>query len=174
MKTKRLSFSAMMAALATVLMLVGYFPYLTYAVPCVASLPIMVVLIELNKKSAIYTYIASILPVFLFCEPESKLLYLCFVGFYPVLKAVFEGLKSRALEFVLKFVSFNLGVVVIYLLSKFVFGISFEDLGELGRYGAVIFLVLANLVFLAYDFCLSKMAVYYMYRLHLSVQKLLK
>ena len=174
MKTKRLSFSAMMAALATVLMLVGYFPYLTYAVPCVASLPIMVVLIELNKKSALYTYIASILPVFLFCEPESKLLYLCFVGFYPVLKAILEGLKSRILEFIFKFVAFNIGVAIIYLLSRFVFGISFDDLGELGKYGSVIFVTLANLVFLAYDFCLSKMAVYYMYRLHSSVQKFLK
>lgn len=163
-----------MAALATVLMLVGYFPYLTYAVPCVASLPIMVVLIEFNKKSALYTYIASILPVFLFCEPESKLLYLCFVGFYPVLKAILEGLKSRILEFILKFVAFNIGVAIIYLLSRFVFGISFDDLGELGKYGSVIFVTLANLVFLAYDFCLSKMAVYYMYRLHSSVQKFLK
>lgn len=174
MKTKRLSFSAMMAALATVLMLIGYFPYLTYTVPCVASLPIMVVLIELNKKSAFYTYIASVLPVFLFCEPESKLLYLCFVGFYPVLKAIFEGFKSRIAEFILKFVSFNIGIAIIYLLSRFVFGISFDDLGELGKYGAIVFLVLANFVFLAYDLCLSKMAVYYMYRLHSSVQKFLK
>ena len=163
-----------MAALATVLMLIGYFPYLTYTVPCVASLPIMVVLIELNKKFAFYTYIASVLPVFLFCEPESKLLYLCFVGIYPVLKAIFEGFKSRIAEFILKFVSFNIGIAIIYLLSRFVFGISFDDLGELGKYGSVIFVTLANLVFLAYDFCLSKMAVYYLYRLHSSVQKFLK
>lgn len=164
----------MMAALATVLMLVGYFPYLTYAVPCMASLPIMAVVIELNKRSALLTYVASMLPVFLFCEPESKLLYLCFVGFYPALKALLEGLHSRVLEYVFKFLCFNAGVGVIYLLSTYVFGISFDDLGELGRYGAAIFLVLANLVFIAYDFCVSKMAVFYLYRLHPSVQKLLK
>ena len=80
-----------MAALATVLMLVGYFPYLTYAVPCIASLAIMAVVIELNKKSAFLTYLASLLPIFLFCEMESKLLYICLVGFYPILKALFEN-----------------------------------------------------------------------------------
>lgn len=164
----------MMAALATVLMLVGYFPYLTYAVPCMASLPIMVVVIELNKRSALLTYFASLLPVFLLCEPESKLLYLCFVGFYPALKALLEGMRNRVLEYLLKFVCFNVGVGLIYLLSTYVFGVSYDDLGELGRYGAAIFLLLANAVFVAYDFCISKMAVFYLYRIHGSVQKLLK
>lgn len=163
-----------MAALAVVLMLVGYFPYLTYAVPCIASLPIMVVVIELNKKYAFLTYIASILPVFLFCEPEAKLLYLCFIGFYPALKALLELIKSRVAEYILKFVCFNIGVGVIYLFSTFVFGISYDDLGELGKYGALVFLALSNLVFLAYDICITKMAEFYIYRLHASVQKMLK
>ncbi len=174
MKTKQITFCAMMAALATVLMLVGYFPYLTYAVPCIASLPIMAVVIERNVKSALITYIVSVLPVFLFCEPESKLLYICFVGFYPALKAVLERLNHRLPEFLLKFLCFNVGVGVIYLLSTYVFGISFDDLGTLGQYGAAIFLVLANAVFFAYDFCISKMAVFYLYRLHPTVQKMLK
>lgn len=163
-----------MAALATVLMLVGYFPYLTYAVPCIASLPIMVVVIELNKKYAFFTFIASIIPVFLFCEPECKLLYICFVGFYPALKALLEVMKNRVAEYLIKFLCFNAAVGIIYLLSSFVFGISYDDLGELGKYGAVIFLAFANIVFLAYDICVTKMAQFYIYRLHSSVQKMLK
>lgn len=163
-----------MAALATVLMLVGYFPYLTYAVPCIASLPIMVVVVELNKKYAFFTFIASIIPVFLFCEPECKLLYICFIGFYPVLKALLEAIKSRVAEYLIKFLSFNAAVGIIYILSTFVFGISYDDLGELGKYGAFAFLVLANIVFLAYDICITKMSEFYIYRLHPSVQKMLK
>ncbi len=174
MKTKKLTFCAIMAALATVLMLVGYFPYLTYATPCVASLAVMAVVIELDKKSAFLTYVASTLPIFLFCETESKLLYLCFIGFYPVLKALFERLRSRVVEFILKFVCFNVGVAAIYMLSTLIFGISFDDLGDLGVYGGTILLVLANLTFIAYDFCITTMARFYMLRIHPSVKKMLK
>lgn len=174
MKTKKLTFCAIMAALATVIMLVGYFPYLTYATPCVASLAIMAVVIEIDKKSAFLTYLASTLPVFLFCEVESKILYLCFIGFYPILKALFERLKSRVLEYVFKFAAFNLGVLLVYYLSVAVFSISFDDLGELGEYGAAIFLGLANFAFIAYDFCLATMAQFYMLRIHPSVKKYLK
>ena len=52
--SKKITFSAIMAALATVIMLVSYFPYLTYAVPAIAGLCIMVVVIEINKKWDIF------------------------------------------------------------------------------------------------------------------------
>lgn len=174
MKTKKLSFCAVMAALATVLMLIGYFPYLTYAVPCIASLAIMAVVIELNKKSAFLTYLASLLPIFLFCEMESKLLYICLVGFYPILKALFEKLPSRILEYLLKIVCLNVAVFLIYLASTFVFGISFDDMGQIGEYGAIVLIAAANIAFLAYDFCLTTMAQFYIIRIHKSVKKLLK
>lgn len=174
MNSKRLCFCAIMAALSAVLMLSAYFPYLTYAISCIASLPVMVVLIELNKKSALLTYCVSLLPVMLFCETEAKLLYLCFCGFYPVLKAVLEAIKSRVLSYILKLLCFNAAVLVLYLLSTFVFGVSFDDLGELGKYGGLVLLGLANLTFLAFDFCISKMAVFYLYRLHKTVDKMLR
>ena len=40
----------MMAALATAFMLLSYFPYLTYAIPAVAGLFVMVTVIETNYK----------------------------------------------------------------------------------------------------------------------------
>ena len=174
MKSKRLCFCAMMAALAAVLMLSAYFPYVTYAVPCVAALPVMVVVIELDKKSGLLTYLVSLLPVLLFSETEAKLLYLCFCGFYPVLKAALEKVKNRLLEYILKLLCFNAAVLVIYLLSTFVVGVSFDDLGELGKYGGLLFLALANGTFIAFDFCISKMAVFYLCRFHNTVQKMLR
>ena len=174
MKNKQISFCALMAALAAVLMMAAWFPYVTYAVPCLASLAIMVVTIEYSKRSAFLTYVVSLLPIMLFAEGEAKLLYLCFTGFYPVLKALLEKIKFRPLEFVLKIVCFNIGVAAIYLLSTFVFGISYDDLGDLGRYGAVIFLALANVTFIAYDFCITKMAEFYLLRFHSTVEKMLR
>ncbi|MEE1025644.1 MAG: hypothetical protein U0L55_01370 [Acutalibacteraceae bacterium] len=174
MKTKKITFCGISAALATVIMIAAYFPYVTYAVPCVASLIIMAVVIELGNKYAFLTYLVSVLPVFLFCEVESKLLYICFLGFYPVLKAIFEKIKIRVLEYIFKFASFNLAIAVVYLFSTFLLGIPFDDMGELGKYGGIILIALANITFLLYDICISKMSIFYMIRIHPNVRKMLK
>lgn len=163
-----------MAALATVLMLAAYFPFITYAVPCMASLAVMAVVIELNKKAALLTYIASILPVFLFCETESKILYIVFTGFYPIIKALLESIPLKPVEYLLKFLCFNLSVTAVYFISTLLFGISFEDLGELGKYGGIIFIALANFAFIAYDFCVSRMSQFYMIFIHRHIKKMLK
>ena len=174
MKTKNITFCGISAAAATVIMITAYFPYLTYAIPCIASLVIMAVVIELGKKYALATYFVSLLPVFLFCELEAKLLYIFLVGFYPVLKAVFEKPRSRVLEYLLKLVLVNTSILVIYLLSTLVFGLSFDDMGELGKYGGAILVVAANITFLLYDMCIGKMALFYIIRIHPSVKKMLK
>lgn len=174
MKSKRLTFCAVMAAVSAVIMLVAWFPYLTYAVPLTASLTILAVLIEYDKKSAIITYFASCVPVFLFCEIEAKFIYICFAGFYPVLKAVFEKIPFRPLEYVLKFLCFNVAVIAVYFVCKSVIGVGYDDMGQLGKYGVWILIVGANAVFFAYDILLSRMAIFYIYRLQPAVDKILK
>lgn len=174
MKTKNITFCGISAALATVIMLTGYFPYLTYAIPCIASLAIMAVVIELGKKYALATYLVSLLPIFLFCELESKLLYICLVGFYPILKAVFEKTRNRVLEYTLKLTLVNAAIFIIYLLSTLVFGLSFEDVGEPIKYGGIILVIAANITFLLYDMCIGKMALAYIIKFHPIVKKMLK
>lgn len=166
-----------MAALVTVIMLTGYFPYLTYAIPCIASLVIMAVVIELGNKYALATYLVSLLPVFLFCETESKLLYICLVGFYPILKSVLEKIPSRVVEYILKFAVINLAIFIIYLLTVFVFGIPIEDMSEMGdfaKYGGVILIIVANIAFLCYDICIGRLATTYIMLIHKNIKKYLK
>ena len=50
--TNKITLCALLSALAVVLMLTAYFPYLTYAVPAFAGLCIMAVLIEIGPKWA--------------------------------------------------------------------------------------------------------------------------
>ena len=163
-----------MAALASLFMLTSYFPYLTYAIPAMAGLFIMVSVIELNVKWAVLTYFASAVIVFLLAEPEAKLLYILFFGYYPILKAVTERQKSRVLEYVIKFLIFNLAVFLTYSVFAGVFGIDLSFLSEFGKYSAAILLVAANIVFLIYDKAVSQLAGFYMYRLHSIVKRILK
>ncbi len=163
-KTKKITLCATFAALITVLMLTAYFPYLTYAVPALSGALTIIPLVELGKKYGFATFLTSILPVLLFCETEAKLMYLCLFGWYPVLKAVFENLKSRVAEYLLKFLVFNCSLLLVYGGFSKLFGLNLLE-GKTGIYIAVVGLVLGNFAFLLYDICLSRLAVFYLYRL---------
>ena len=173
-QTVKITLCGILAALSAVFMLLSYFPYLTYAVPAVAGLLIMVVVIEAGYKWALGAYAAASVLVFLFAEPEGKLLYICFFGYYPILKAVFDRRKSRTLEWILKLAVFNAAIIAVYAVFARLFGVSLEEFGELGKYSEYIFLLLGNAVFVLYDIAVSRMAAVYMHMLHPRVQRILK
>lgn len=163
-----------MAALASAFMLTSYFPYLTIAIPAMAGLFVMVSVIELGAKWAALTYFASAIIVFLIAEPEAKLLYIIFFGYYPILKAAAERRKTRTFEYIIKFLTFNLAMLLDYGVLAGIFGITFEDFGDFGKYTIVILLAVANIVFILYDKAVSQLSGFYMYRLHNTVKRILK
>ena len=160
-KTNKITFCAVMAALASVTMLISHTMYLTYAVPAMAGLFVMIAVIEITPKWAFATYVASAFPIFLLAENESKMLYIMFFGYYPIIKSFVEKLRKPVLEWILKFLVFNIAVIVTYLLLTVVFDMSLDDFGEFGKYGAWIFLALGNVVFVFYDIAVSRMSMFY-------------
>ncbi len=155
-------------------MLCGYFPYLTYAIPAIAGMLIMVPLIECGMSWAFGCYLSTALITLLIGENETKVLFMVFFGYYPILKLLIEKMKNQLFEWVLKLIAFNVAVLVCYYIMSFVYSISFDDLGELGRYGEIIFLALCNLVFVVYDIGFSRIASAYMVTLHDRVKRMLK
>ena len=151
----------MMAALAVAFMMLSYFPYLTYAIPAVAGLFIMAVVIELDLKWAFLSYTSSAVLTFLFAEPESKLMYVFFLGYYPIVKALLERIRKPVIEWVIKVLSFNAAVLVVYLIFAKPMGIDMSDFGTLGKYGEFVLLGLGNIVFVLYDIAVSRMATMY-------------
>lgn len=175
MKTvNKITLSAVLAALSAVLMLVSYFPYLTYAVPAVAGLFIMVVVIEINCKWAFLSYLSASFLTFLFAETESKLMFICFFGFYPIIKCLIESINKPVIELLIKLVVFNICVITIYKLLAQIFMVTFEDFTVLKQYGEIILLVAANLVFVIYDISVSRMAAFYSETIHSKIAKLFK
>lgn len=173
-KTVKITFCSMMTALACVLMLLAYFPYFTYAAPAISAFFIMATVIECGNKWAVCSYVASAVLVFLTAEPESRLLYILFFGYYAVLKAVVETLRKPFLEWIIKLLVFNAAVLAVYFIFAGIFGISVEDFNELGKYGAYIFLGLGNAVFVFYDIGLSRIAMAYMAVAHPKIKKMFK
>lgn len=173
-RTAKITLCAMMVALASVLMLTSYFPYLTISIPAIAGLFIMVLVIETDYKYSILAYLASAIIVFLVAEPEAKMLYVLFFGYYPIIKSILEKIKSRAFEYVAKFLVFNLAVVSAYLLLSALFSFKLTEFGNFGKYSIIVLLLVANFVFAIYDVAVSRMAQYYIYKIHPSVIKVLK
>ena len=172
--TKKITLCGMVASLAIVIMLTSYFPYLTYAIPALAGIFMMVPLIECGVAWAFGTYIASAAIIFITGETESKLLYVLFLGYYPILKSLIEKINKQAIEWVLKLICFNVAAVAFYYLSSMIFAVSFDDFGEWGKYGALIFLSLCNVVFVIYDIGISRIASYYIIALHDKVKRIVK
>lgn len=163
-----------MASLACVLMLCGYFPYFTYAVPAVSGLFIMIAFFEAGAVYSVFAYVASAVISLFLCEKEVAILYLLLFGYYPILKAYIERIKSRVAEWVIKLAVFNAAAVLSYLAASFVFGISYEDFGIFGKYGALIFLLICNGVFVLYDIAIARVGGVYSVKLHSRISKLLK
>ena len=155
-------------------MLMSYFPYFTYAVPAVTGLLTMMLVIEINVKWAFVAYIAASVLVFIFAEPESKLMYICLFGYYPIVKALIERINKPVIEWILKLAVFNVAAIMIYAVFAGMFGVSIDDFSTLGKYGAYIFLGFGNAVFVLYDITVSRLSGTYIYRIHPKVKKLLK
>ncbi len=173
-RTTKITLSAMMAALAAAFMLLSYFPYLTYAIPAVAGLFIMVIVIELNCKWAFLGYIASAVLVFLLAETESKFMYIGFLGYYPILKALLERWRKPIAEWIIKLLCFNASVVFIYFVLSNIVGFSAEDFDVFGKYGIIVLLGLGNAVFVIYDIAVSRMAMLYVNLILPKIKKIIK
>lgn len=134
----------------------------------------MVPLIECGVSWAFGTYIASSALIFITGETEAKILYILFLGYYPILKSLIEKINKQALEWILKLICFNIAAVAFYYVSSRLFAVSFDDFGEWGKYGALIFLAICNVVFVLYDIGISRVASYYIYALHDKIKRILK
>lgn len=169
-KTGKLTFCATMAALASAFMISSLFPYLTYAIAAVAGLFIMVAVIETGEKWAFATYlISAALVLILPADYESKLLFVMFFGYYPIVKALLEKCKNRVVEYIAKFAVFNGAIILSYGVIVRLLSIDTGDMGEFGKYTYLILLVAANIVFPIYDLAVSRVASFYCARIHKTV-----
>ena len=164
----KVSFSGIIAALSTVMMLItSVFPFGTFAFPALSGMLLVCVVIELGYSWAFIVYTAvSILSLLFVTDKEAVVYYVVFLGFYPVIKAVIERLKSRALQFVLKYAVFNVCMIIAFYLSVFVFMIPKESFMLFGVYLPWVFLILGNIAFVVYDLCITRVVTLYLLKIH--------
>ena len=154
----------MAAALSVVILIPTALDIFVYALPAFAGMITLFCVIELNKKWASGVFAAAaLLSLIVVPNKEAAVLYITFFGYYPILKSFLEKCKLRTVEYLLKFLCFNVSVVLSYLFLVYVFGISIEQLfgDELTRAMYIALPVLMNVMFIVYDLCLTRMYTVY-------------
>lgn len=162
-KSYRLALCAVVSALSLVmLLLTGLIPVGTYAFPCIAGALLAVVVIEAGYASAMLVYVVvSVLSFVLVADKEAALYYTAFLGFYPVLKGVIERINIRVVQYILKFLAFNLCMIGAFYVSIYVLSVPKESFELFSVYLPWVFLLIGNIIFLFYDICLTRIITEY-------------
>ena len=169
-QASKTAIGGMAAALSVVLLIPTALDLFVYALPALAGFLTLFCVIELGKGWAFGVYGAtSILSLLLVPNKEAAVMYVAFFGYYAIVKALLENSKlPRAAEYLLKFLVFNAAVVSAYLVLIYVFGMPLDDVlgldGDVwwAKYALPVMLVSGNVVFLVFDFALTRMAMVYL------------
>lgn len=172
--TGKIALCGVLSALSVAVMLFSYFPSMTYAVPAIAGMVFIILVVETDYKWAFTAFGTTSILVLLLAEPEAKLMFVAFFGYYPILKGIIEKLRNPVLEYGLKFLIFNVVMIAAYLLIIFVFQTPVESMGDFAKYSLWLLWGLGNLTFLVYDFAVTCIVSVYINRLHPRLKKLIK
>ena len=172
----KIAFGGLVAALClTCMFLTGLIPFATYALPAIAGVLLVAVVIELGKRWAFLVYVAvSLLSVLLAPDLEAKLLFILFFGYYPIIKCVIEKLPRKPIRWVLKLAVFNIAAIGGYLLAVYVFLLPVESMDWIGVSLPLVLLLFGNAVFVIYDYAITSLTSVYVFRVQPRLHKRMK
>lgn len=163
--SRRVAFGGVAAGVSLLCMfLSGVFPFAEYTCPALAGTILIALVIDFGKATAWICYLAiALLSLFITPNKESAILFAGFLGYYPILKNHLEQIRFRPAEWLAKLAVFNIMIVASYLTLIYGFGMSevMEELNEYSRYGALLFLLAGNVVFVVYDLALTGLIAVY-------------
>ena len=169
----KVSIGGAVAALGLVLMfLTSLVPFGTYAFPAFAGILLIVIVIEIGYAFALSVFAATALLSFLLVtDKEAALLYVMFLGYYPIVKALIERIGSRVVQYIVKLALFNATMIGAFYIAIFVLSIPTDSFNIFGVYLPWVFLIAGNVVFVLYDICITMLVTIYMKKWHIRINK---
>ena len=174
-RTKKLALGAMLAAMGVVMLAIGgLIEVLDLSMAALASFFCIFAVIEMGKGYPVMVYATTgVLAVLIMPQWLSGWFYLLFFGYYPIVKEKLERLP-RAVAWILKLLVFNVAITVYAVICYFLFFGELELImnefstlfGGMNIGGVLIAIVYAilNLVFVMYDFALTRLISLYLTR----------
>jgi hypothetical protein len=171
--SRKVAFGGILTALCLVLIYIAaYAPSGKLGLYALASVTIAAAVVELNIKLGIMVFAAAaflILPIT--GSINALLLFVLFFGSYPLLKYSIEKQRSAPIEMLLKFGSFNLMALLAFLIYKQLFGVSPVNLAILSSWMIAGIALAAQVIFLIYDYILSRLLDYYVNRIRNGIHR---
>lgn len=166
--TRKIAFTAVFTAFSTAfLYIASVFPSGQLGFLGVASLFGIAAVLEFGLWGGGAVYAGTALLGLLIVPSKSLIaLYAVFFGYYPILKALAEKLKSRVLEWFVKLAIFNAALTAsIFLLTTTIF-----DFSLFNNRVYLIYLV-CNVVFVLFDIGVSRVIAVYLSKIYPKIHK---
>lgn len=171
--TYKVALCGVLSAVAMVLMFMsGIIPFGTFAFPMLSGIMLIAVVIEFNAKWAFAVYFAvSLLALLISADKEAVVYFIMFFGFYPIIKNFIERLRSKSIQYVLKYAVFNVCIIGAFFAATFIFNVPADSFTVFGFYVPWAFLLAGNVFFLLYDRCVTVMVIYYVKKIRTKLIK---
>ena len=163
---KKIALCGVFGALALLVMLTGnIFSLAVYVSPALAGMLILPVADEAGPRAGLLFYVGlALLSLFVLPDKEPAILFIAFLGYYPLLRSAPEKIRFRPLRLLCKLALFNVTVLSAYWLMLHLFGFEAlaQDMAELT--GPLLWgtLALANVTFLLYDLAIARLHAVYL------------
>ena len=153
---KKLVLTSVLCAVSLcILILAPYVPSVTVSLAAVAGLFVAVAFIECGIKYAFLGYVTvGLLSAVFVSDKTVACMYIFFFGHYPIFKGWCESMRRVWVEFLLKLLCFNIALFLCYYVAC-VLGVA-PALPDIPFVYPIV-TVLANAVFLLYDFGFSRL-----------------
>ena len=158
---RSVALAGILAAVAVVFLLIGSLLELfDISMAAFASLAVMVALVELGKGWALGVYASASAISLLILPTAAGVVFAGFLGYYPVLKVYLDRIRNKILQYLAK-----LGVFAVFLGAAYFLLWKFAGPESEWIVTAKWLIPLAAVTFLVFDFCLAKLAVFYLVRI---------
>ena len=161
---KKVALGGMVAALCIVLMmLTGLLPMAEFALPALAGVLLIMLVVEISPKWAFLVYLAvAILSLLLAPRKDSAVFFTAFLGWYPIAKSKLENIRKPALEWMWKILIYNFSIGVGLVAAIYLFRLNdyveiLQDSVWLLALGGLFL----NVVFVIYDIALTRLITAY-------------
>lgn len=160
---------------AAIMMMSSILPYLTYAIPGVAALLVLFMQVECNWKWGLGVFVGtSIICALVVPYKEAVGIYIAVLGYYPLVKTLFDKPKNKYVSMIIKAVFFTVVIIAAYCIMMFVFGISTELIEESEKYYIPVLVVLGLVAFMLYDRAMTMLEITYYRKWQRTVRKLFR
>ena len=163
MKSRDIAIGGILVALTIiVLYATSILPISTLAILTIASAIIPICIIRSNVQTSIFVYISSSLIAFFLVPINISLLYFIFFGVYGIVKYFIERIRKEKLEIMQNILGVNIIAGLEELISKF-----FNNSARI--YSLIILWIIAQPVFIIYDYAMTMIITFYMERIHKNI-----